>query len=107
MSGAALPSCTFTANGAALRAAWVVMTSPQRTFCPSGPVPLWVQASCGHCVLRDLQDRVAEKILEGSVKDGDTVKVSAGKFDNGADRLIFEIVGTPDSDESGSEQVAA
>ncbi|MFN3227642.1 MAG: AAA family ATPase, partial [Hyphomicrobiales bacterium] len=57
-------------------------------------------------IQRDLQDPLAEKILEGSVKDGDLVKVSAGKFENGADRLIFE-VRTPDSDESDSEQVAA
>ncbi|GAB5510037.1 MAG: hypothetical protein Rhims3KO_14380 [Hyphomicrobiales bacterium] len=83
------------------------MTLPQRTFCPAGPSPLWAQASYGRCVQRDLQDPLAEKILEGSVKDGDLVKVSAGKFENGADRLIFEVVGTPDSDESGSEQVAA
>jgi ATP-dependent Clp protease ATP-binding subunit ClpB len=57
-------------------------------------------------IQRDLQDPLAEKILEGSVKDGDLVKVSAGKFENGANRLIFEVV----TDHSGSrdeEQVAA
>lgn len=47
-------------------------------------------------IQRDLQDPLAEKILAGEVKDGDLVRVTAGKFDAGADRLIF-VVRTPDS----------
>ncbi len=57
-------------------------------------------------IQRELQDPLAEKILEGSVKDGDMVKVSGGKLENGADRLIFEVA-TGHSGSLGAVEAAA
>ncbi|MBV6658647.1 MAG: ATP-dependent chaperone ClpB [Devosiaceae bacterium] len=50
-------------------------------------------------IQKEVQDPLAEKILSGDVKDGDTVRVTGGKFENGADRLIFEVA----TGHSGSE----
>ncbi|MEM1289244.1 MAG: AAA family ATPase, partial [Pseudomonadota bacterium] len=52
-------------------------------------------------IQKEVQDPLAEKILAGDVMDGDTVRVTGGKFENGADRLIFE-VGTSDGGSEGS-----
>jgi ATP-dependent Clp protease ATP-binding subunit ClpB len=57
-------------------------------------------------IQRELQDPLAEKILAGDVKDGDGVTVSAGKLENGADRLIFEVA-PGHREEAGAEQAAA
>ena len=57
-------------------------------------------------IQRELQDPLAEKILAGDVKDGDGVTVSAGKLENGADRLIFEVA-AGHREEPGAEQAAA
>jgi ATP-dependent Clp protease ATP-binding subunit ClpB len=57
-------------------------------------------------IQRELQDPLAEKILAGDVKDGDGVTVSAGKLENGADRLIFEVA-PGHREEPNAEQAAA
>ncbi|MGD1886491.1 MAG: ATP-dependent chaperone ClpB [Cohaesibacteraceae bacterium] len=56
-------------------------------------------------IQKEVQDPLAEKILAGDIKDGDTVQVTGGKFENGADRLIFTTTGG--GDEVGAEQAAA
>ena len=56
-------------------------------------------------IQKEVQDPLAEKILAGDIKDGDTVQVTGGKFENGADRLIFTTTGG--GDELGAEQAAA
>ncbi|MEM1286198.1 MAG: ATP-dependent chaperone ClpB [Pseudomonadota bacterium] len=56
-------------------------------------------------IQKEVQDPLAEKILAGDIKDGDSVQVTGGKFENGADRLIFTT--TRGGDELGAEQAAA
>jgi ATP-dependent Clp protease ATP-binding subunit ClpB len=58
-------------------------------------------------IQRELQDPLAEKILAGDVKDGDRVSVSAGRYEAGADRLIFEVATGGSGSAEADESVAA
>ena len=54
--------------------AWTVFSHP----CPGGESPQQVQQRCERVIQRSLQNPLAGAILEGRVKDGETVQVTVG-----------------------------